>query len=114
MLELLQSARSRLDPAVVTDEFVAEGEQLLAALRDATRAKDMRKDSKEVGTAELDEIDGRIAVRIAGLNRAGRRLHRARRNADGIARYRLHFLGHDTSEVEDAAPVAAEGSTGPG
>jgi hypothetical protein len=105
LLQILTEERLALDADSATDAFFAEGAAALATLKSAGLQKTARKETKEVGTSELDELDGQIYVELGKLNKKARQAHNAAGNQTRAGHYVYHYLIFNS-------PGGADGPTG--
>jgi hypothetical protein len=95
------------DNDAADDELFEEGALLLKQLPEAGSTKIERRDTKEVGTSDLDELDGRIYDQLRNLNESARRAHRGAGNTKRASQYVFYFLTSNPSEPPE------EPSSGP-
>jgi hypothetical protein len=86
------------DNEAADDEFFKEGALLLKQLPEAGSTKIERRDTKEVGTSDLDELDGRIYDQLRNLNENARRAHRSVGNTKRASQYVFYFLTSNPTE----------------
>jgi hypothetical protein len=106
IIETEKSALTGDDKEAADDEFFKEGTQLITDLPDAGSTKIERRDTKEVGTSDLDELDGRIYDLLRDLNENARRAHREAGNTRRASQYVFYYLTTNPTEpTEEEAPV---------
>jgi hypothetical protein len=100
LLKIATDERNRLDPTAATDKFYKEGDKVIKDLEDASEVKVTRRDTKEVGTSELDELDGKIYVAISKLNKRARQAHADLGNDTRASQYVFaHLVRSDSSST---------------
>jgi hypothetical protein len=105
LLKILKDERPNIDPDAIDDEFFATADELIKALPEASKVKLVRRDTKEVSTAELDELDGRIYEQIKLLNENARRAHKQNQNEKRALKYKFYYLTKDPSTPEPETPT---------
>jgi hypothetical protein len=115
LLALLTRERAQLPPEAADEPFFQSGRDLLETLPATMTAKVARRDTKEVATSELDELDGRIYDLLVRLNENGRRAHRQAGNEAKSSQYVLYYLTATPREAgsePDTAPYPPESEPG--
>jgi hypothetical protein len=104
-LQILTDERAHLDKEAATDAFYKEGANAIADLKYASENKTSRRDAKEVGTSELDLLDGQLYVAMSKLNKRARQAHAAKENA---ARAGQYVFAHLVRNEAPTSPTPAQ------
>jgi hypothetical protein len=104
-LQILIDERARLDELAATDAFYKEGATAIADLKQAGENKVGRRDTKEVGTSQLDELDGQLYVEISKLNKRARQAHAAKGNNTRAGQYTFAHLVRNDPPKEQTPPT---------
>jgi hypothetical protein len=89
--------RARLDPEAADDEFYNNGTKLIELLGNATKQKNARRESKEVGTSELDLLDGQIHDLLSRLYKKAREAFNSQGDKTRASQYVFQELKQNTS-----------------
>jgi hypothetical protein len=103
-LQILTDERARLEKDAATDAFYKEGANAIADLKYASENKAGRRDAKEVGTSELDLLDGQIYVAMSKVNKRARQAHAAKNNVARAGQYVFAHLVRNEAPTSPTLP----------
>jgi hypothetical protein len=95
-LKIATEEREHLARESATDEFYKEGAEAIEVLTLARGQKGSRTDTKEVGTAELDLLDGQIYVELSKLYKKARQAHNKEGNPARASQYVFTHLSRSS------------------